>query len=79
MCICVNISCGTIPCMNDNTSNNNMMIINTDSASGTNNTTDRSQIILAIFYPPLKYLGGCCWLFYRLRRETSISQNWLKG
>ena len=36
-------------------------------------------IILAIFYPPLKYLGGCFWLFYRLRRETPISQNWLKG
>ena len=35
--------------------------------------------ILAIFYPPLKYLGGCFWLFYRLRRETPISQNWLEG
>ena len=35
--------------------------------------------ILAIFYPPLKYLGGCFWLFYKLRRETPISQNWLKG
>ena len=35
--------------------------------------------LLAIFYPPLKYLGGCFWLFYRLRRETPISQNWLKG
>ena len=34
---------------------------------------------LAIFYPPLKYLGGFFWLFYRLRRETPISQNWLKG
>ena len=34
---------------------------------------------LAIFYPPLKYLGGCFWLFYRLRRETPISQNWPKG
>ena len=34
---------------------------------------------LTIFYPPLKYLGGCFWLFYRLRRETPISQSWLKG
>ena len=34
---------------------------------------------LAIFYPPLKYLGGCVWLFCRLRREAPISQNWLKG
>ena len=34
---------------------------------------------LAIFQPPLKYLGGRFWLFCRLRRETPISQNWLKG
>ena len=35
--------------------------------------------ILAIFYPPLKQIWGCVWLFCRLRREILISQNWLKG
>ena len=30
------------------------------------------RAILAIIYPALKYLGGCFWLFYRLRRETPI-------
>ena len=34
---------------------------------------------LAIFYPPLKYIGGCVWLFYKLRREILISRNWLEG
>ena len=28
---------------------------------------------------PSEIDGGCVWLFYRLGRETSISQNWLKG
>ena len=34
---------------------------------------------LAIFHPPLKYLGGCFWLLYRLGREAPISQNRPKG
>ena len=66
-------------CIKDNNNDNNSnRIITMDWAYALCNRT-LPDCILAIFYPPLKYILGCFWWFCRLRREIFISQNWLKG
>ena len=31
----------------------------------------RREDSFAIFYPPLKQIGGCCWLFLRAQKEST--------
>ena len=39
----------------------------------------KDQLACCILPPPLRLIGGCFWLFCRLGREITTSQNWLKG